>query len=112
MADIVHRRDFVYGLALGAGASLAIPSRSVGQDEPKKDDPKPKDEAPKPKSEADARMELIVARFGKLLDDDARKAVREEVETIVKRAERLRKFELTNGDGPFAVFIPYRTPLG
>ena len=106
MSDTPHRREFVLALALGgAGVAIGGPSASRADDEPKA-----KDE-PKPRTEADARMDLILARYGKYLDDDARKAVRSEVESIVHRGEQLRKFELTNGDEPFPVFTPYRAPL-
>ena len=102
MTDPTHRRDFVRILALGGtAAALAIPSaEAVAQDQ-----------AAKPKGEVDARMDLILARYGKHLDDDAKKAVRAEVESIVKRGEQLRKFSLSNGDEPFPVFHPYRAPL-
>lgn len=102
MTDRPHRRHFVRSLALGAGvASLSSPA-PLRADEPKKE---------AEKSEADARMDLVLARFGKHLDPDARKSVRAEVASIVHRAEALRKFPLDNGDGPFPVFIPYRAPL-
>jgi hypothetical protein len=108
MSATHHRRDFVRGLGLGAAAGLLTPP-----DLARADDPKPKDDAkPEPsQTEADGRMQLVLARFGKQLDDDARKAVRQEIDGIVSRAERLRKFELTNGDGPFFVFAAYRGPL-
>ena len=106
MAD-THRRDFVRTLALGASAGL-LAAPPAPADEPKPDD-KPKEDPSK--AEADARMELVLARFGKQLDADARKAVRREVESIVKAAETLRKFKLENGDEPFPVFRPYRAPL-
>ncbi len=100
MTESTHRRDFVRGLALG-GAALALPSpHAIAQDEPAK-----------PKGEVDARMDLILARYGTHLDEDARKAVRREVESIVRRGEQLRKFSLTNGDEPIPVFTPYRAPL-
>lgn len=98
-----HRRDFVRALALGG---LAAPA-TLRADET----PKDKKEAPAPeppKSEADARMELVLARFGKHLDAESRKSVRREIEVIVHRAEALRKFKLDNGDGPCPVFMPYR----
>ena len=98
-----HRRDFVRKLALGASAAGLVTARPSRADKPEKPEPA--------KSEADARMELILARFGKLLDDDARRAVRAEVAALVHRAEALRKFPLDNGDGPFPVFVPYRAPL-
>jgi hypothetical protein len=56
-------------------------------------------------------MELVLARFGKQLDEAGRKKVRGEVQAIVRRAEALRKFPLDNGDGPFPVFHPFRAPL-
>jgi len=106
MTDPAHRRDFVRALALGGAATaLGRPTPARADDEPKKDEP------PKPRSEVDARMDLILARYGKSLDDEARKSVRAEVESIVRRGEQLRKFALTNGDEPFPVFTPYRAPL-
>lgn len=106
MTDPTHRRDFVRALALGGTAALtACPApANAAQD-------KPKDDSTKARSEVDARMELLLARYGQYLDDAARKAVRNEVESIVKRGEQLRKFGLTNGDEPFPVFTPYRAPL-
>jgi hypothetical protein len=102
-----HRRDFVRALTLGASAAaLAAPTalRADEKDEPKKDEPARM-------TEADARMALVLARFGKQLDEKARKSVREEIDSIVRRAEGLRKVPLDNGDGPFPVFHPYRAPL-
>ncbi|WP_422929804.1 hypothetical protein [Singulisphaera sp. PoT] len=107
-----NRRDFVRNLTLGAAAtSIAATGEVAAADEPEKKD-EPKKEPKSPPTEAEARMELLLARFGEHLDADARGNVRLEVEAIVQRAERLRKFELDNGDGPFPVFTPYRAPLG
>jgi hypothetical protein len=104
-----HRRDFVRSLTLGAAAT-ALPTTVVADN---KDKPRPEKITPpsRPSSEADARMGLVLARFGAQLDEAARKAVRDEVEAITHRAEALRKFALENGDGPFPVFHPYRAPL-
>jgi hypothetical protein len=112
----IPRRDFARALAL---AAVAAPS-ALG-DEPKKDDePKkeaakdqPKPEPPKPLDEVEARMAIILARYGKhaQLDEKARAAIRNEVAAIVRRGEALRKVPLGNGDGPFPVFHPYRAPL-
>lgn len=105
-----RRRDFLRTLALGASAApLATPSPLLADEPPKVDPPEPKPESPK--SEADARMELVLARFGNQLDAEARKAVRSEVDSIVRRAEALRKYPLGNGDGPAPVFTPYRAPI-
>lgn len=102
MSDRPHRRDFVRALAFGGAAGLATPP-PVRADDP----PKPEGEAP---TEADARYALVIARFGRHLDDDAKKAVRTEIEAVVKRGEALRKLSLDNGDGPFPVFVPFRAP--
>lgn len=58
-------------------------------------------------TEADARMDYLLARFGEHLDEAARKVVRSEVESQVRRSEQLRKLEADNGVGPFPVFRPY-----
>jgi hypothetical protein len=96
-----HRRDFVRALAFTTALG-----GTVVADEPVKD----VKEEPRP-SEADARMALVLARFGTQLDADARKAIRAEIEDQVRRAATLRKIPLDNGDGPFPVFHPYRAPL-
>jgi hypothetical protein len=115
MDNLHHRRDFVRSLTIGASAAALGAPAALRADEPKKDEPK-KNEPKKPepaKTEADARMELVLARFGKQkeLDADALKAVRAEIGQITRRAESLRKFALENGDGPHPVFHPYRAPL-
>lgn len=109
MPDSTHRRDFVRALALG-GSAAALTRSAKANDTKEQDKEKPKDET-KPRSEVDARMDLILSRHGNNLDETARKAVRAEVESIVRRGEQMRKFELTNGDEPFPVFTPYRAPL-
>jgi hypothetical protein len=106
-----HRRDFIRSLAVGASAGALAGAASLRADEPKDRADKPKDETETPKSEADARMELVLARFGKQLDADALKVVRGEVESVVRRAEALRKIPLSNGDGPYPIFRPFRAPL-
>ena len=104
-----HRREFL-GLTLGASAALAA-SPLQADDKATKDEPKKDTDSPKPPTEADARMDLVLARFGKQLDEAARKSVRAEIDLITRRAETLRKFALDNGDGPYPVFQPYRAPL-
>lgn len=105
-----HRRDFVRGLGLTALAAPAVLADDTSTR--KADDAKPADApAPKPPTEAEARMQLVLARYGKQLDEPARRAVRREIDAITARAEALRKFALDNGDGPFPVFHPYRAPL-
>jgi hypothetical protein len=107
--ESIPRRDFARALA---GAAVVAPG--VLADQPKADEKKdePK-ESPKPPDEVDARMALLLARFGKhaQLDEKARAAIRNEVAGVVRRGEALRKIPLGNGDGPFPVFHPYRGPL-
>ena len=93
------RRDFVRTLAIAPalGAIAGAEADEVPADR---------------KSVVDARMDLVVARFGEHLDADARKAVRAEVADIALRAERLRSFPLDNGDGPSPVFTPDRAAPG
>lgn len=105
-----HRRDFVRTLALGATVA-ALPEAPALADDPKPQEKPKAAEPPKAPTEADARMALVLARYGSQLDEAARKAVRAEVEMMTRRAEALRKFALENGDGPFPVFHPYRAPL-
>jgi hypothetical protein len=112
----IPRRDFARALALTA---IAAPS-ALGDDPKKDDEPKkeaakdqPKPEPSKPPDEVDARMSIVLARFGKhaQLDEKARASIRNEVAAVVRRGEALRKIPLGNGDGPFPVFHPYRAPL-
>jgi hypothetical protein len=108
-SESIPRRDFARALA-----AAAVVAPGALADEPKGDEKKDKPrEAPKPPDEVDARMALLLARFGKhaQLDEKARAAIREEVAGVVRRAEVLRKVPLGNGDGPFPVFHPYRGPL-
>jgi hypothetical protein len=134
LIDRLHRRAFVRAFACAGSAFAAFVGGSRG-DEPKaepikKDDDektttKPTD-AEKPASrpaenatknadpfeiEVEARMNLVLARFGERIDDKARVEVRREVEAIVRRARELRKYPLDNGDGPGPVFVPYRAPI-
>jgi hypothetical protein len=109
---MTDRREFIHRLALGATAA-AVPGAAIARAPEAADEPKkPAENKPEAaKSETDVRMELILNRFGTHLDEAARKAVREELESIVYRAQVLRKFPLENGDGPFPIFQPYRSPL-
>lgn len=112
MTEPHHRREFVRHLALGASAGLiARPHPALADEGEDQDDPPKNAPAQPARSEVDARMDLILARYGDRLDDDARKAIRAEIEGLVRRGERLRQFELNNGDGPYPVFVPYREPL-
>jgi hypothetical protein len=109
-----RRRDLLRGLALGTASGLMNVPTARGQDDDPdtKKDQKPDGTAPTRPTEVEARMALVLARYGDQLDGDARALVRSEIEGHVRRAEALRKRPLGNGDGPFPVFHPYRAPLG
>jgi hypothetical protein len=130
MHEPTDRREFVRTIVIGASAGALLAPPAARADEPQKkasaDEPQKKasakeenqekkesekSDAEKLPSEVDARMALVLARFGKQLDAEARKTVRSEIESIVRRAEELRKVTLSNGDGPFPVFVPYRAPV-
>lgn len=102
------RRAFLRALTVGGSTGLVVgvASTAVLAEEPEKPD------AGKPLSEVDARMALILARFGDQLDEEARLAIRDDIAAQIRRAETLRKIPLDNGTGPFPVFTPYRASLG
>ncbi|HEU5117418.1 MAG TPA: hypothetical protein VFT74_12310 [Isosphaeraceae bacterium] len=101
-----HRRDFVRALGLTGSVSLLGRDVSRAQEQ----EPNKPALAPEP-TEADARMALIMARYGRHLDEEARQSVRRDVEAVIRRGNRMRAFELSNGDEPMPVFTPYRSAL-
>jgi hypothetical protein len=106
-----HRRGFVRVVALGATAGLATSAArapAASGPEPPFQQPKQEEKSDELDAEVEARMALIVARYGARLDDEARKTIADEVRGIVRRGRRLKEFALDNGDGPFPVFIPFR----
>jgi hypothetical protein len=102
--DRPDRRRFLRLTLAGTAAGLAAASA------PAQDEKKPDTEPDPLAAEVDARRALILARYGVQLDEKARESVRKDVESVVKRARRLREFPLTNGDGPFLILVPYRAP--
>jgi hypothetical protein len=100
------RRHFIRSLA--AGTALAMTGWRAGA----QDLPARQDEGLDPfDAEVDARMALILARYGSKLDEAARETIREDVRSLVRRGTRLKQFALDNGDGPALVFRAYRGPL-
>ena len=102
----LRRRAFVVGVA-GAGA-LGFARKTEGIDAAAAQDPAPEVKPDALDAEIDARLALVVARYGGALDEDARKAIRSEIHQHVRRGQRLRAFALDNGDGPYPVLVPYR----
>lgn len=107
-----HRREFVRTLALiPAAGLLARPGLAVADDPKPSDEPaaKPADpESARVAAEVEARMQLILARYGNQLDADARAAVRSDVLAMVQRLRSLARFALDNSDEPMPRFVPYR----
>ncbi len=102
------RRAFVRSLIAGGALTTASQVAANAQDDPVQAEKQQK-AAPDPlQVEVDARLAILVARRGEALDDEARETIRADIESMVKRARRLRRFVLDNGDGPFPVMIPYR----
>jgi hypothetical protein len=97
------RRAFLRGSLLAGLAACPAPAQ---QDDKQNEGARPDPIA----AEVEARMAVVLARYGDRLDDAARKTVRGDVESVVKRARRLREFPLTNADGPALLLVPYRAP--
>src|SRR4051794_2347227 len=110
-----HRRDFLRDITATLGSTAAVGVTGAGLargDEPPASKPGAATADPSITAEVDARMALIVARFGDRIDSKARETVRGQVERHVKRGRSLRNFKLENGDGPFPVFTPFRARMG
>jgi hypothetical protein len=104
--NLLSRRSAIGAIALGSAPAL-LDSQARSQD------PKPQ-EPPletKRRSEIDARMDLVIARFGDHLDEAGRDAVRREIDSMIRRAAVLRAFPLENDNAPMPVFRPFRAPV-
>jgi hypothetical protein len=113
-----HRRDFVKSLTLGTAGAALVSGTTRADDakeakKPSETSPEKAKPAEPAASEVEARMQIVLARFGKhkQLDDEAKASIKAEIAGLVRRAEALRKIPVGNGDGPFPVFRPYRAPL-
>jgi hypothetical protein len=113
MSDEVSRREWVGAIAIGfAGAGTrALPGLPAAQDPKPTDTKQPPADEPSPPSDADARLDLVLARFGKHLDEAARQAVTREIQVVVNRGKQLREYALENDDAPMPLFLPYRGPI-
>jgi hypothetical protein len=98
----VSRRRFVGGAASAAAIAVIPASPAPGQD------PQPPDQSNALEAEIDARMALVLARYGDRIDEAARQAVRADIMQHVRRARRLKAFALDNGDGPHTLMTAYR----
>ena len=58
--------------------------------------------------DVDARLAVVLARFGDRLDDAGRATVRARIVAQLAEAAALRAVPLQNGDEPDFVFAPFR----
>ena len=57
--------------------------------------------------ESETLFNMIIEKYGDILNDIQLKAVKESVDELVENAEALRKIKLDSRDEPFSVFTPY-----
>tara|TARA_B100000408_G_C10189323_1_gene178097 strand:+ start:372 stop:596 length:225 start_codon:yes stop_codon:yes gene_type:complete len=57
--------------------------------------------------ESETLFNMIIEKYGDILNDMQLKAVKESVDELVENAEVLRKIKLDSRDEPFSVFTPY-----
>ena len=57
--------------------------------------------------ESETLFNMIIEKYGYILNDMQLKAVKESVDELVENAEALRKIKLDSRDEPFSVFTPY-----
>lgn len=57
--------------------------------------------------ESETLFDMIIEKYGDILNDMQLKAVKESVDELVENAEVLRKIKLDSRDEPFSVFTPY-----
>ena len=57
--------------------------------------------------ESETLFNMIIEKYGAILNDMQLKAVKESVDELVENAEALRKIKLDSRDEPFSVFTPY-----
>jgi len=89
-----NRRTFLRALA--AAPAISATREAAAQDA-----------APSPESaEVAVRAELVRLRFGKYLNDDDMPEIKRGIERMLRNAEALSRFKLTNGDEPDFMFHP------
>ena len=57
--------------------------------------------------ESETLFNMIIEKYGDILNDMQLKAVKGSVDELVENAEALRKIKLDSRDEPFSVFTPY-----
>ena len=105
----ISRRDFARTVGAAAGAAL-LPSRARSDEKPKPGAPLPPPPPPATKlsaasqAEADARVQMIVARYGARLSPAERADLARLSSDTQQQLDRLRAYPLDFADEPAHIF--------
>jgi hypothetical protein len=101
----ISRRDFARTVGVAAGAAL-LPARARGDEKPKPGGPPPPPTklSAAGQAEAEARVQMIVARYGARLSPAERADLLRLSHDAQEQLDRLRAFPLEVGDEPAHVF--------
>jgi hypothetical protein len=100
----ISRRDFARTVGVAAGAAL-LPRRARGDERPKATAPPPATKlSAAGQAEADARVQMIVARYGARLSPAERADLARLSSEAQLQLDKLRAFPLDFGDEPAHVF--------
>ena len=103
----ISRRDFARTVGVAAGAAL-LPARARSDEKPKPSAPLPPPPATKlsaaSQGEADARVQMIVARYGARLSPAERADLARLSSETQQQLDRLRAFPLDFADEPAHIF--------
>ena len=106
MRAMISRRDFALTAAALAGAAL-LPKGARGDEKakaPAAAPPKPPKLSPASQAEADARVQVIVAKYGARLSPAERADLQRLSNDAQQMLEKLRAFALEYGDEPAHTF--------
>jgi hypothetical protein len=106
---LTHRREFVRWLAVGGASGVLVSEGESAFAAAHSQDPAEAADRTSLDAEVEARLAIVLARYGAVLDDATRLLIQADIRLHVTRARRLKSFALENGDAPFPVLIPYRS---
>lgn len=100
------RRQFAKSLAAVAATPLALPTVAPARQEPTPARPRPPQTPPAepPSPVAEALTEVVRKRYPNFLNEDQIGEVRKSIDRGLRSAERMRLFDLKNGDEPAFIF--------
>jgi hypothetical protein len=108
----VSRRQFAKTLAIGiaTAAPLVTMAQTPTPMPPKESPAPPKPDTqlspttPKPSSVVEAYTALAIARFGERFNEEQMKRLKQDIEGLSRRSDRLTAIKLQNGEEPDFVF--------